>query len=63
MKNSVDMWYGDTFLKKKYRADAYFSDTDCIYRGNIYDESGKIIGDYESSVSVWIENNFIIHWR
>lgn len=63
MKNKVDMWYGDIFLKKKYGADAYFSVADCVYRGNIYDEAGRIIGDYESSDSVWIENNFIIHWR
>lgn len=51
MKNSVDMWYGDTFQKKKYRADAYFSDADCVYRGNIYDETGKTIGDYKTLTS------------
>ena len=51
MSNRVDMWYGDTFLEKKYAADAFFSDTDCVYRGNIYDDNGRPIGDYEASDS------------
>ena len=50
MSNKVDMWHGGPFLGKMYYADAYFSDIDCVYRGNIYDESGRAIGDYESRV-------------
>ena len=30
MSNRVDMWYGDPCLEKKYTADAFFSDTDCV---------------------------------
>ena len=48
MKNKVDMWYRDVFVPQKYAADVRFSDYDCVYRENIYDEKGKIIGDYES---------------
>lgn len=59
-KNTVDMWNGRPFIKKAYFADAFFSDCDCVYRGNIYDDGGHIIGDYSSSDSVWIEENFKI---
>ena len=63
MKNKIDMWYGNLFVPKKFRADVFFSDVDCVYRGNIYDESGKMIGDYESPDSVWVEKNFVIRWK
>jgi len=59
----IDMWYGDKFEPKKYGADAYFSDADCVYRGWIYNANGKRIGDYSTSDSVWIEDNFLIEWR
>lgn len=62
-KLRVDMWYGHEFEAKKYGADAYFSDCDCVYRGNIFDDTGKMIGDYETTDSVWIEQNFNIKWR
>ena len=45
MKNKVDMWYRDVFVPQKYSADVSFSDCECVYSGNIYDEKGKIIGD------------------
>lgn len=63
MKNKVDMWYRDIFVPQKYAADVRFSDCDCVYRGNIYDEKGKIIGDYESPDSCWLEKNFNITWK
>ena len=63
MEGVIDMWYGDRFVPGKYYADASFSGYDCIYRGNIYDENGKCIGDYSSDNSVWIENNFKIKWN
>ena len=59
---NIDMWYGDKFEPMKYGADAYFSDMDCVYRGNIYDDNGKIIGDYSADDSVAIEKNFKIDW-
>ena len=62
MSNKVDMWHGGQFLGKMYYVDAYFSDIDCVYRGNIYDESGRAIVDYESNDSSWIEKNFRIRW-
>jgi hypothetical protein len=59
---NIDMWYGDKFEPMKYGADAYFSDMDCVYYGNIYDDNGKIIGDYSADDSVAIEKNFKIDW-
>lgn len=57
---TIDMWYGDKFVPRKYGADASFYGNDGEYRGNIYNESGKIIGDYTSDNSVLIEENFLI---
>lgn len=60
----IDMWYGDPIKPKQYGADAYFSDSDCVYRGNIYRLSdGKVVGDYESSDSQEIDAMFLIHWN
>lgn len=57
----IDMWYGDPFKKGYYGADAYFSDSDFVYRGHIYDpKTGEIIGDYECDDSVEIEKMFHI---
>ena len=59
----VDMWYRDKFEPKKYRADATFYPHESFgypYRGNIYNEDGKAIGDYAAGDSCWIEENFII---
>lgn len=62
-KTYVDMWYDDPFIPSKYGADAYWSDTDGVYRGNIYDDTGRIIGDYQSPDSTWIEKKFRINWK
>lgn len=62
----IDMWYGDDFVKGKYRADASFyphGSFGYCYRGNIYDDGGKPIGDYASNDSVEIEKAFIIDWK
>lgn len=56
---TIDMWYGDKFVPRKYGADASVYGNG-EYRGNIYNESGKIIGDYTSDNSVLIEKNFLI---
>lgn len=64
--NQIDMWYGDEFVPMKYHADASFYPHGSFghgYRGNIYDDTGKIIGDYATNDSVWIEKNFKIEWN
>lgn len=60
---NIDMWYGDMFEPMKYGADASFNDNGGYYTGNIYNDNGKIIGDYYSENSVWIEQNFKIKWN
>lgn len=55
----IDIWD-----KSKYSgvdavyADCYFSDADCIYRGNVYNSAGEMIGDYSCTDSVKIEKRF-----
>ena len=66
-KIKIDMWYHDKYEAKQYRADAYFYPHgtlcgDC-YAGNIYNDSGAIIGDYSATGSAIIEDCFIIHWK
>ena len=58
----IDMWYGDRFQKGKYGADAYFTHGNG-YSGNIYDSTGKVIGDYRTQDSVEIEKAFLIKWN
>ena len=62
----IDMWHGDKFVPQKFHADASFyphKSFGFVYRGNIYDDAGNMIGDYSTNDSVWIEDNFIIGWR
>lgn len=67
MRNcKIDYWYGHKHEPQKYYADAQFyphSSFGYCYRGNIYDETGKAIGDYATNNSVWIEKNFKIEWN
>ena len=61
----IDMWYGAKFAPKKFHADATFyphGSFGYCYRGNIYDDTGKRVGDYGANDSAWIEDNFIIEW-
>lgn len=53
----IDFWYGNT-LKDVKRIDAFFSDVDFVYRGNMYDTNGKIIGDYSTKDSCEIAKTF-----
>lgn len=53
---NIDMWYGDE-PSDADKIDVFFSDTDCVYRGNIY-KKGKIIGDYICNDSVKLEDMF-----
>lgn len=53
---SIDMWY-ENKPSDADKIDIFFSDIDCVYRGNIYKED-KIIGDYTCDDSVELENIF-----
>ena len=67
MKNcEIDYWYGNKHEPRKYHADASFyphGSFGYCYRGNIYDETGKMIGDYATNDSTWIEKQFIINFN
>lgn len=65
MSHSVDYWYKLEAKAegRKLKADASWSDIDCVYRGNIYDNNGKIIGDYTSSDWEWINRHFDVRWK
>ncbi len=52
-----DFWYGHT-LKDVAAIDCTFYDNDAIYRGNMYDSAGRMIGDFSSHDSVLIEEKF-----
>jgi hypothetical protein len=66
---NIDMWHGDIFEPKKYRADAFFREQkswhnpEHSYTGNIYNDEGKKIGDYTALNSTVVEENFIIKWK
>lgn len=62
----IDMWYDDKFVPGKYHADAWFHPHGSFgyaYRGNIFDDTGKIVGDYACNDSVEIGKLFIIDWN
>lgn len=40
----IDMWYGDK-LSDIDKFDAFWSDCDLVYRGNLY-KNDRIVGDY-----------------
>lgn len=63
MKFMLDMWYGDTFDPEKHHVDVFFSDTDCVYRGNIYDETGRAVGDFGGINSVALARFFCIKFN
>ena len=58
----IDMWYGDEFNKYDYDADATFYPNEGVYRGNIYDKTGKRVGDYSCSDSVTLEKELGIEF-
>ena len=51
----IDKWYQGEKIAK---IDCYFYPEKSIYRGNLYNESGKIIGDYSTKNSEEIEKRF-----
>ena len=52
---TIDIWYKGEI---PVFADCYFYANDGIYRGNVYNADGRIIGDYYSRNSVGIEKRF-----
>ena len=52
---TIDYWYSN---RKAAFADCTFYPADGVYRGNIYNSSGKPIGDYSSKNSVEVEKHF-----
>lgn len=54
---NIDFWNGAT-KNDIAGGDAYFYPNEGIYRGNLYNASGDIIGDYSTEDSVEIENMF-----
>ncbi len=56
MGKFLDMWYGDR-SRDADKIDIFFSDLDCIYRGNIY-KNGHIVGDYSAKETKQIEKMF-----
>lgn len=58
----IDMWHGDEFNKYDYGADATFYPNEGVYRGNIYDKTGKMVGDYSCSDSVTLEKELGIRF-
>ena len=51
----IDLWYPG---EKIVYADCFFYPNDCVYRGNVYNEHGKPVGDYFARDSVEIEKRF-----
>lgn len=56
----VDMWYGHK-VSEVDRITVSFSDTDCIYRGNLF-VHGRCVGDFTAKDSLEIEKKFGKVW-
>ena len=54
---TIDIWNKDGMEKAAY-ADCFFYPNEGVYRGNIYDSAGNMIGDYVSTDSLKIEKLF-----
>lgn len=53
----IDYWYKNRD-KKIAKVDVFFYPNEGVYRGNIYDVTGKIIGDYSTKDSVELQERF-----
>lgn len=51
----IDLWYKG---EKIARIDCYFYPDAGVYRGNLYNADGRIIGDFSAHDSVEIEKRF-----
>lgn len=54
----IDYWHKDGRENPAVYADCTFYPNDGIYRGNVYDANGNMIGDYTSDDSIEIEKRF-----
>lgn len=54
---SIDFWYENTLEDVSY-VNLFFYPNDGIYRGNMYDINGKIIGDYSCNDAIKIFETF-----
>ncbi len=54
---TVDFWYPERGEKIAF-ADCTFYPNEGVYRGNLYNAEGRMIGDYFSRDSVEIEKRF-----
>lgn len=55
----IDIWNKDEYTGEDIAgADCCFYPNDGIYRGNLYNAAGRMIGDYTSKDSVEIEKRF-----
>lgn len=54
-KMHIDLWYAN---EKIVSADCFFYPNDGVYRGNLYNENGRPIGDYWATDSRAIEKRF-----
>ena len=52
----IDYWYKDG--RRAVYATCTFYPMDGVYRGNVYDANGDMIGDFTSADSVEIERRF-----
>ena len=52
----IDYWYNDR--RNAVYADVYFYPNEGVYRGNVYDANGEMIGDYTAVNSIEIEKHF-----
>lgn len=52
----INMWYGNS-LDEITKVDCFFSDLDCVYRGNLY-IGDRMVGDYVTADSLKIEKTF-----
>lgn len=53
----IDFWYNNT-LADVAKISCVFYGNEAVYRGWLYDQAGKIIGDYSTQDSLLIETTF-----
>lgn len=54
----IDYWYNDGRKTPAVYATCTFYPNEGIYRGNVFDANGNMIGDYTSNDSLEIEKRF-----
>ena len=54
----IDFWNNENTLKDVMKIDCFFYPNNGYYAGNMYDKTGKMIGDYLTYNSLEIEKTF-----